>query len=238
MKRTYRVERLARKEEKAVIKRVFTLSIFSVILIIVLFTVGIPLLGRFADFLESVFPNKTKTTQEVVNIPPPTFDSLVANTNLQNITVSGFAASGNKVVIYLNDEVVGSEDVLNGKFEFKDLVLTNGENKIKAKTANDAGQTSDFSQEEIVNLDTQEPNLEITQPDEGQTFEQNNRIQVQGKTDKDAQVFANGFLANVDSMGIFVVSVPLVSGENELEVKAQDEAGNSKTIKVKVNFKQ
>ena len=237
MKRTYRVERLARKEEKAVIKRVFTLSIVSVFLAIVIFTVGIPFLGKLADFLESVFPNKTKNTQEAVNILPPTLDSLPANTNLQNITVSGFAASGNKVVVYLNGLESGSANILDGKFEFKDLVLKNGENKIKAKTASDAGQTSEFSREETVNLDTKEPNLEITQPVGGQTFEQNNRVQVQGKTDKDAHVFANGFLANVDNMGNFTVSVPLVSGENELEVKAQDEAGNSKAIKIKVNFR-
>lgn len=239
MKRTYRVERLARREEKLIIKRIFTLSVLSIIIIAVLLTLGIPTLGKFADLLDKVFKRGgISTQQQAPSLSPPRFDRLAKDTAEQRINISGFAASGNKVELYLNDNKVDEVEIVDGKFEFKDIKLASGENKVKARTIDGSGKTSDFSTEEIVNLDTVEPTLAVTTPVDGQTFERNNKVKVEGKTEKDAQVYANGFLANVDVSGNFDVTVPLVEGDNTIEVKALDEAGNSKIVGIKVNFRK
>ena len=239
MKRTYRVERLARREEKLIIKRIFTLSILSIIIIAVLLTLGIPTLGKFADLLDRVFKKGiVNSQQQVPSLLPPRFDQLAKDTGEQKINISGFAASGNKVELYLDNIKVDEVEITEGRFEFKDIKLVNGENKVKARTIDDSGKSSDFSAEEIINLDTTEPSLDVITPVDGQIFERNNRVKVEGNTEKDAQVYANGFLANVDASGNFEVTVPLVEGDNTIEVKALDDAGNSKIVGVKVNFRK
>ena len=238
MKRTYRVEKLAKKEERQIIKRIFILSVFSLILIFVLLTVGIPTLGKLADFLGSVFRSDNEVISESSVITPPKLDTLPPATNERKIKVGGFAPAGNSVEVYLNEEKVDEVGISEGKFEVLDIALQDGENRLRVKALDDSGNVSDFSQEAVVILDTGEPFLEVSSPSESQTFERDNRIKVEGKTEKDAQVFANGFLANVDFEGNFEVSIPLYEGDSEIEIKALDEAGNSKIIKVKVSFKK
>lgn len=238
MKKVYRVQRLAKKEEGAVIARIFWLSILSLVLIAVLFTVGLKFLGGFADFLSNVF--KQDSTEEVSSneVPaPPIVDSLPKATNTETITISGFSGSASKVEIYLDSSKAGEIDTQNGRFEFKDFRLSDGRNIISFKALSATGDSSDFSQTTTIVLDKEPPDLEITSPEDGKHFSGNNRITITGKTEADAQVFANNFLANVNSRGEFEVIIPLkLEGENKVEVKAVDEAGNIETKELKLHF--
>lgn len=239
MKKSSRIERLAQKEEKDVIKRIIYLSLFSFLLIIFLFTVGISLLGRFADFLNVIFKKTEVVNNKEGETPrPPIIDSLPAATNSAQLDVAGFAAGVPKVYLYLNDEKMGESGVKNGKFNFDDLILKTGENSIAAKSISDKNKESDFSESLIVILDTQKPTLAIETPTDNQSFSGNNRIKVSGKTDGDTQVYANGFLANVSTDGKFEVLIPAPEGESEIEIKAIDQAGNTTTEKRKVSFKK
>lgn len=237
MKRAYRVQRLARREEKAVVKRIIWLTVISAVLIIVIFTVGIPALGKFADFLDILFKNNNNSSTTDNNIPPaPILNPLPAETNQDRISIFGFSGNSDKVELYLNDNKLEETTVVEGRFEFKDFQLFAGENRISAKAINNSGAVSDFSPTAIVKLDRVEPKLEITTPVDGQNFHENNKIKVQGRTEKDAQIFANGFLANVDFDGNFDVTIPLGEGENMIKVEARDSAGNSKVVEIKVQF--
>ena len=133
---------------------------------------------------------------------------------------------------------VGETKVVNGKFQFENLTLSEGENEISAKSISQSGKESDFSASIKVILDKTPPKLDVESPSDGQSFSQDNRIKVIGKTDKDVQVYANGFLASVNNEGNFEVFVPVSEGESSIEIKAVDEAGNAKTETRKVNFKK
>ncbi|OGD85565.1 hypothetical protein A3B51_02230 [Candidatus Curtissbacteria bacterium RIFCSPLOWO2_01_FULL_41_18] len=238
MKRS-RLDRLARREEKSVVKRIVFLFLFSLILIGILYTVGIPTLGKFADVLDTIFKRGDSTSpSEVQTPPPPVLSDLPKSTNQDKIAISGFSSGSSKVEVYLDSEKVADAQVNDGRFEFKDFRLHDGENKISAKAINDTGRASEFSPEVKVALDTNEPTIEVTSPRDDQTFYGDNRIKVEGQTEKDDQVFANGFLANVDPSGNFDVTIPLSEGENKIEVKAVDVAGNTKTVSIKVNFRK
>ena len=50
------------------------------------------------------------------------------------------------------------------------------------------------------------------------------------------RILANGFLANVGSDGKYEVTIALSEGENTIEVKAIDSAGNTSVAKIKVDF--
>lgn len=232
-----RIERLARREEKNLVKRIFYLSAFSIILAIFIFTLGIPILSKFADLTGGLLGGGDSDKPKDTTLSAPIIDPLPEATNSAELTVSGFAQEAQNVKIYLGDLVVGEVKPEAGSFEYNDLSLKNGENKISAKSVF-LGKESDFSNTETVIFDKEEPKLEIETPVEGQTISVNNRVRVIGQTDKDSQVYANGFLGSTDSEGKFEVTVPLVEGENTIEVKAIDEAGNSVSKSVKVNFRK
>lgn len=239
MKRRFRVERLARREENATVKRIVWLSAISLILAVSLFTLGIPALAKFADVLDRVFPKSNQETGiSAEDLQPPNLDPLPSATNSAKLAISGFAPGASRVDIYLRSDKVGQGNVQDNKFQFEDLILENGSNPVSAKSVSDSGDESDFSPQQNVMYDNEEPKLEVETPSEGQSFSGNNRILVSGKVDNDAQVYANGFLANINSEGKFEVSVPVAEGETTIEIKAKDEAGNIKVENRKVNYRK
>ena len=231
-----RIDRLAKKEEKATIKRIVYLSILSIILSIFLFTLGVPLLGKFADALDVVFKKKDVATADKSAPQPPNLDELPEATNIAMLPISGFSQDGVKVLVYLGSDKVGEANIENGKFKFDGVSLKEGDNKISVKAVNNVGKEGSTSDVKTVIYDKQEPKLEINTPSEGQSFSGDNRVKVSGKTDRDVQVYANGFLALVGTEGNFEVLVPVSEGENTIEIKAVDAAGNQKAEKRKVNY--
>src|SRR3989344_5943835 len=239
IKRTPRLERLSRREERKVVKRIVYLSLFSIILAVFLITLGIPLLGKFADFLNLVFRKNEISQVDTKSTPcTPILDTLPQATNGASLANSGFSQDETKVVIYNDSQNVGEAEVVSGKFQFENLKLKDGQNEISVKAISKSGQESDLSQSVKIILDKEPPKLEVESPSEGQSFSQDNRIKVSGKTDKEAQVYANGFLASVTADGNFEVLVPVLEGETTIEIKAIDDAGNTKIETRKVNFKK
>ena len=232
-----RLARLAKKEEKATIKRIVYLSALSIILAVFLFTLGVPLLGKFADALDVVFKNKNDgTSADKTALQSPTLEDLPQATNSARLPVSGFSQDGVKVAVFLGEDKAGEAGIENGKFQYDGVSLKNGENKISAKAVSAQDKEGPASDVKVVILDTEPPKLEVNSPSEGQAFSGDNRVKVSGKTDRDAQVFAGGFLATIDIEGNFEVLVPLIEGDNTIEIKAIDMAGNLTVEKRKVNY--
>lgn len=239
MRKINRIERIARREEKNTIKRILILSVISLALVVLLLTVGVSVLGKLTDLMGLVFKGKTSvSTTENVTLQPPILDGIPQATNSAQLKITGFSSDGKKVEVYKNGDKVGDAAVDGGRFSYEDITLSTGSNDITLKAVGDTGSTSDFSRAETIVFAKKEPTLNVDTPTDGQNFSGNNRIKVSGQVDKNTQVFANGFLANVGSDGKFDVTIPLMDGENNIEVRAQDEAGNIKTVKLKVNFQK
>lgn len=237
MKRISKIERLARKEEKETVKKIFLLSAISIVLAVGLITVGVGVLGRASELFSSLLGGKNKTISQDAEVRKPIIDTLPEFTKETEITVSGFGEDDSRVTVFINEDLVGESEVLDGKFLVEKVVLTEGENNIYAK-AKKGDSESQQSEVHRVTVDKFEPKLEIETPSEGQSFSENNRVRVFGKTDSDAQVYANGFLASVSVDGHFEVFVPVAEGETSIEVKALDEAGNSKVETRKISYKK
>lgn len=237
MRQQYRINRLAKKEEAATVKRIFALSAISVLLAIFMFTLGIPLLGKFADILELILGSRDQSQSQDEKIASaPNLDPIPAATNSASIDIKGFASEGNAVELYLNNNPAAKVDVAGGNFIFEHIQLQNGENTIAAKSLSASGQESDFSKTLAIKLDTEAPVLTVENPQENQSFSINNRIKVSGKTDQDSQVYANGFLANINSEGQFEISIPVAEGDSQVEIRAIDEAGNVTSEKRSIHF--
>lgn len=237
MKRQFRrVDLLTKKEERSQLKKAFYLAVVSLIIAFFLFTFGIGVLSGFADVLNKIFNNESENTSTKVSAQIPILDNLPDATGSAKLKVSGFAFGAKKVIFFVNGQKSGEVEVSADKFSFEDLSLKEGENEINAKSLSLDQIESDFSKSYRVVLDRNAPEFTIESPSEGQTFSGINRISVRGKTEKDAQVYAGGFLANVNPEGNFEVFVPLIDGDNEIEVKAIDIAGNVNSKKIRVRF--
>ncbi len=235
-RRIQRVDLLTKREEKLQVKKSFLLSFISVVIAVLIFTFGIGVLGGFADLLNKIFTNENGNDGNSTTLQAPLLDELPSATNGAKLKISGLALEGKKVFFYLGDEKTGESDVSGDRFSYEDFLLKEGENEVRVKSQGENEAESDFSKSYRVIFDQKEPELAIDSPTEGQTFSGNNRISVKGKSEKNAKVYANGFLANENSDGNFEVYVPLNEGDNEVEVKAIDIAGNSKSQKIKVRF--
>ena len=237
MKQGLRINRLAKKEEAATVKRIFALSVISALLALFMFTLGIPLLGKFADFLELILGSQNQQqSPDGKSISPPNLDPIPAATNSANLNIQGFAAEGESVELYLNNNPFAKAETASGNFSFEEIKLQNGQNSIAAKSLSNSGGESEFSKILTIKLDTEAPALTVENPQENQSFSANNRIKVSGKTDQDSQVYANGFLANINSAGQFEILIPVAEGDSQIEIRAIDEAGNVTAEKRNIHF--
>src|SRR3990167_2179685 len=117
MKQGLRINRLAEKEEEATAKRIFVLSLVSGLLAIFMFTLGIPLLGKFADFLELILGSRDQSqsqNEKIVSIP--NLEPIPAATNSATIDIKGFSSEGNAVEIYLNNNPAAKAEIEGGNF--------------------------------------------------------------------------------------------------------------------------
>lgn len=233
-----RKTRLAKVEEKKSIKQALFFIFLTIILVFILISVGIPSLIKMIAFLGDIHSSSQKIETNQILLPnPPVLQPLVEATNSARINVVGFADKKVNVKLIINqieEEVTVGE---NGKFIFKNLKLKLGENKIKAKAIDELGNESNFSSELLIIFDNQPPELKIVSPqDKDKFFDKDKQIVVKGITEAGINVFTNGRLSVSDFEGNFSSEIELKEGENRLEVKAKDKAGNETVKQITVTY--
>jgi len=103
---------------------------------------------------------------------------------------------------------------------------------LRIEATDDVGNVT--SQELLLRRKTTPPSLAVN-VDEGQTFQQS-EVQIIGKTDPGALVLVGGQTVAVSSLGEFQTTVKLLTGDNLLDVVAQDQAGNTTQLQRQVSF--
>lgn len=235
MDRSRLSRRLKRKTEKTLL-----LSVFGIILILFLLVkFGIPLLVNFSLLItgskndsETILKNSSSFVMQPVLYPLPTA------TNSAKISISGEALQKQIISLYLNNNMENKVKVKDDKsFLFEDIILSEGENIIKAKAADSNDKESDFSKPVVIIYKNAQPNLSIDSPSDNQIFsKEENSINVTGKTVSGAKVTVNDLWTIVDANGNYSKNIRLDNGENVINVIAVDEAGNKAEMKIKVNY--
>jgi hypothetical protein len=130
-------------------------------------------------------------------------------------------------------KVNGQEATVNetGQFE-REIILQEGDNIIRLEAIDDVGNAA--SQEIIVHRKTTPPTLELNVAD-NEIFQQSD-IQLVGKTNPGATILVGGQAVAVSPLGEFQTTVKLLTGENLLEVTAQDQAGNVTQRQYRLNY--
>lgn len=225
-------------EEKNNIKRSVTFIILSLVVLISLFFFGIPLMARFVSFISDL---KKKDIPISINDntppAPPRFDVLPDATNKEIIDVSGETEEGATVFVYLNNlknETLADSD---GLFTFS-ANLKKGENIIYAISQDKSGNKSAESKKYTIIFDNEKPEININSPSDGETFygEDQKEIEISGSTKPDIELNVNDRFITLDVNGNFKYKYLLSEGENELNFKALDKAGNQSEKRITVNF--
>lgn len=234
-----RKSRLTKIEEKKSIKQAVLFSFLSFVLMAALFLYGIPSLIKFIVFLGDLKSTDIKPVSEDQLAPTtPVIQPLPEATSSANIKIKGYTEQGATVKLVIGgidiEEVISDKD---GQFIFDNIKLKLGANEIQTKAIDSAGNESQTSSVVTIIYDNQPPELEITKPEDGQKFFDNEReITVEGKTEESITVYVNNRFTSSNSDGNFSKTIGLNEGENDIIVKAIDRAGNKTEKQIKVNY--
>lgn len=158
-------------------------------------------------------------------------------TNKAELTVTGTASPTTTIELLQNGEAAGSVEVNeNGQFEIP-VTLVEGNNEFKVTSTLDGRKTGESEPVSVV-LDTVSPTITILSPTNGEKITRES-VTVTGTVD-DANldfVNVNGQAVSV-SEGKFSKRILLDNGTNDIEVVAQDLAGNlvTETLTVTADF--
>lgn len=236
---TYRSRRLRQRPKKGKHNLLATIIIIIVLLYVSL-TWVVPSLINGVGFITGIFKGQREAEVSVSdnpNLAPPVLSIPYEATNSAKIDIKGFATSGSKVKIYLDDElttsVVTKED---GSFLAKEITLSLGTNNIYGRSEDDEGIESLPSKTIHLIFDSEKPPLEVTNPSDGQAFTGEKKINVTGKTEPGVTVSVNGDQAILNADGNFSKQISLNDGSNSLIIKSTDKASNFTQITRNVTF--
>ncbi|MCB0192277.1 MAG: hypothetical protein KDJ65_10075 [Anaerolineae bacterium] len=177
--------------------------------------------------------NSATVAREVILVTEPPEVAVVSPengtwTNENLLTVEGTVPAGTRL------RVNGQESTVTDQGEFnREVILQEGQNVLRLEAIDDVGNVT--SQEIIVRRKTTPPPLTVN-IEEGEVFQQA-EIQIIGKTDPGTIVSIGGQTVAVSSLGEFQATVNLLTGDNLLDVVAQDQAGNTTQVQRRVSFR-
>lgn len=192
--------------------------------------------GFITDILNPASAPK-KSVAENPLLAPPVLNIPYEATNTATLNISGYSTPNSQVKLYVDSELVDITSVdREGNFSTSGISLTLGTNSIFGKTVDEKDQESLPSKTIEVLYDSDKPKLEVTSPSDGASITGERKIQVTGKTEPEAKVFINDNRAIVNSDGNFTYTLSLNDGENNLKIKALDNATNITEVERKVTF--
>lgn len=242
MARRKRRSRLARYENRKIMWQSVGLLVMAIVIVILLAVWGIPLMVRMAGF----WGDLRLSSQPIVSdddIAPfaPQIALDYEATSSARIDVSGYAEASSTVLLFRNGSKVAEVVVDDeGEFRFLNVKLLFGENDFTAQAMDSAGNESQTSKIRSVLFDDETPELTVTSPDidSGEVRTENRSMDVEGQTEEGARVYVNNRLARMSSGGVFKSQIGLSDGDNTIEIRAVDRAGNSSRLEFKVTYYQ
>ncbi|MEK7616811.1 MAG: hypothetical protein AAB414_02060 [Patescibacteria group bacterium] len=240
--RTRSARRLARKSKRNFIITLILIGFLIYATLQWILPTLITGLGFVTSFVKPS-PKKTYTTENF-SLAPPVLNIPYEATNTAQINISGYGTPDSKVSIYIDDEKKDTTEVSpDGTFEIKNVSLVLGTNSIYGKSIDpdfigvDENEKESLPSKVIkVIYDSEKPLLEISEPEDGKIQQGEKKVKISGRTESQAKVSVNDSQVVVGSDGIFNIQLQLNDGENVLNIKAQDLAGNSQEISRRVVF--
>ena len=222
-----------RTEEKKLYRRLALLLGIIVITVLALWFWG----TTFIQIIGALGNTGNSEISTGLNIPliKPVVHSLPEFTNKGKITFSGFTSSDAQVVLLINGvEVSKTTADETGNFTFVDVTLREGLNFVKFFSEYNGEKSNEETA--LITLDRQPPTLQITSPNDGEILSKTTTITVKGSTEPGAKVFINSIQSTLDQSGGFTYILSVKTGDNKINIKATDKAGNTKEVRLVVTI--
>ena len=235
MARRSRLSRVRRKRES---RRAVVYIVMAIAIMLALVSWGVPAMARLAGML---FTSDTGITGlEELAPTPPVFSDIPEATSSAMVTIGGFAQPGVEVVLVMD----GSEEgrVLTndaGVFEFQSVAISEGVNSVSAYSVTSRGTESESSRPHTIRVDRTKPELTLSSPADGEVKRgQAERIVTfQGMVGEDGtHVYVGERVAIVSNDNTFELAYQLAEGDQDVEVRAVDRAGNESKTSVKLRW--
>ena len=229
---------MQRVEEKRNLRKAALMIIATLCLLGLVAIYGVPVLIKLA-VLAGEWRSMAMGVGKTDTIPPGPPFLLVdyIATNSAQLVVSGTSEPKSMVYVSINSEdLVKTTAGDDGNFEIK-MILTEGSNVLSAIAVDEEGNKSRAAKAVSVWYSSKMPSLEIETPADNQEFSGGNRrIEIKGKTDPETRITLNGRIVIVNSEGKFTSFYNLSDGENALEFRALDRAGNETNKKLTARY--
>ncbi|OGK18713.1 hypothetical protein A2866_03780 [Candidatus Roizmanbacteria bacterium RIFCSPHIGHO2_01_FULL_39_8] len=233
-----RLDRYQKKQQK---RQIFFAVGVLIVVVILLFSYGIPLILNTSLFIAHLTEPKVTPSELEKNenfFGNVDISSIPSATNSAKIEVGGSAVNFTDLEFYLNDDLAKEVNLsTSGNFIEEIENLKEGLNTLyviaKAKHSSEEKKTEEF---EIYYKNTK-PKLDIKNPQDGSKTNQT-EVSVSGSTDKETYIKVNGLPVVVDAQGNFQTSIRLKEGENQIQISAQDVAGNTEEKMLKVIYEK
>lgn len=173
----------------------------------------------------SYHPMASDAIPPILTVTSPVNNSI---TNQPSALLSGNTEDGAKVTVN------GASVTVSGGAFSTPITLTEGQNTLTVVAMDAAGNKT--TQSALVTLDSIPPMLTITYPSDN-FVSSTPSLSLQGMTDANAKVTVGSTEVTADSGGNFTAVLVLNDGDNIINVKAVDKAGNIATASKKVTYK-
>lgn len=230
--------RLERIRNKRAGKQGVWLLVAAFVLVIVTIFWGLPALARLAGGL--IMTDTTPADSYELKPTPPIISDIPEATHSASVAINGFAQPGIDVVLYLNGAEIGRKLTSeSGTFAFQNIPITTGDNTVYAYTSTTRGLMSEKSREYIIVLDDQKPTVTIDSPKDGEVFRGTTARIVTftgGVNEEGSKVYIGERMAILTTEGKFNLPYQLVEGDQEIQIKAVDKAGNETINTLKLRW--
>ncbi len=230
--------RLERVRSKKAGKEGMTYLLVAAGLIVIMLIWGLPTVSRLVGYFTKS-DDGLPTTDEL-RPTPPIFSDIPEATYSAKVKISGFGQPGLDVILYVNETELARKLIAeSGTFTFENVGLTEGENTVYAYSQTVRELRSEKSRTYTILLDSTKPTVTLDSPHEGDVFRgQTQRIVTfsGGVNELGSKVFIGERMVIVQSDGKFSLPYQLVEGDQEIQIKAVDKAGNESTTLIKLRW--
>lgn len=207
-------------------------------LIILTLVWGLPAIARLVQYFTQEGDGPILSNEQ--RPAPPIFSDVPESTYSAQVRIAGFAQPGLEVVLYINGAEFERKFVAeSGTFVFDRVTIAEGPNTAYGYTTTARDMLSEQSKSYTITLDTTKPNVTLQTPTNDQVFRgQSERIaEFRGSVDEaGSKVFIGERMVILQTDGSFTLPYQLVEGDQEIEIKAIDRAGNESVSSIKLRW--
>lgn len=233
------LSRRLRVRERRLTRKAYLLLLASAILFGAFILFVPSRIAQILTFTEGFKSDSLPQEQDKTPPAPPGIEPPPDYIKTDKITITGRAEIDSVVKIYNNETPAGEITVDQASNFSTEITLTEGKNEIWATATDSAGNTSDKSSTRAILYDTKAPQMEIKNPQDGQSFsgKEEKSITIEGTINEtEVKVTINDRLANLTEDGRFLLRYTLAEGENTLIFVAVDKAENKTEKTVTVTY--